>query len=134
MHAFDGFVDRVSRERNVDPMLVRALVTEFLRNLHENIYKDESYHYALLFLLYECGDEAAYHLGGILSQCAGEDRDAGMLVNETVARLGYTLSRYRTVLDKWDVEKKWDEQEKPSTRVQLSNPPRSVLPSSPLRS
>jgi len=112
-NAFDGFVDRVSSERNVDPRLTRAVITDFIRELHERIYKDGGYGHALPEILFQCGDEALYHFGGILIESAGDaGGDFGMMVNESIARLGYRLSRFRTVVDKWKMEKEWDEEDR----------------------
>jgi hypothetical protein len=88
------------------------VVTEFLRDVHEGIYKDGGYGHALPEILFECGGEALYHFGGILIECAGEGRDLGGMVNDSIARLGYRLSRFRTVVDKWKMEKDWDEEDR----------------------
>jgi hypothetical protein len=112
-NALDGFVDRVSRERNVDALLVRAVVTEFLRELHERVYKDGGYGRVLTEIRFECGDEALYHFGGILSESVGDaGGDFGMLLNESFARLGCRVSQFRTVVDKWKMEKEWDEEDR----------------------
>ena len=95
--ALDGFVERVARERNVDPMLVRAVVTDFVRELHERIYKDGGYGHALREIWLQVGEEAVYHFGGVLIESAGDDAgDFGGMVNESIARMGFRLSRYRT--------------------------------------
>ena len=109
-YAFDRFVERVSRERNVDGALVGAIVTDFLREVHERIYKDGGYGHVLPEILIQCGDEALYHFGGILIESAGDEGgDFSGMVNESIARMGYRLARYRTVVDKWKLEKEWDE-------------------------
>ena len=111
--ALDRFVERVARERNVDPMLVRAVVTDFLRELHERIYKDGGYGHALREIWLQVGEEAVYHFGGVLIESAGDDAgDFGGMVNESIARMGFRLSRYRTTVDKWKFEKDWDEEDR----------------------
>jgi len=109
----DGFVDRAARERNVDPLLIRAVITDFLRELHERIYKDGGYGLVLSDIRFQCGEEALYHFGGILLESAGDDAvDFSSMVNESLARCGYRLSRFLTVIDKWKMEKQWDEEDR----------------------
>lgn len=113
----DGFVDRAARERNIDPLLIRAVTTDFLRELHERIYKDRGYGLALPEIMFQCGEEALYHFGGILIESAGDDAgDFSGMVNESIARLGYRLSRFRTVVDQWKMEKQWDEEDQLADR------------------
>jgi len=125
--ALNGFVDRVSRERNLDPMLIRAVVTDFMRELHERIYKDGGYGHALPEILFQCGDEALYHFGGILIESAGEGcTDFGGMVNESIARLGDRLSRFRTIVDRWKMEKDWEEEDRlADLRAEQSDGPRA---------
>lgn len=111
--ALDGFVERVARERNVDPMLVRAVLTDFLRELHERIYKDGGYSNALREIRLQVGEEAVYHFGGVLIESVGDSsRDFCGMVGESIARMGYRLERYRTIVDRWTLEKKWDEEDR----------------------
>jgi hypothetical protein len=59
------------------------------------------------------GEEAVYHFGGVLIESAGDEAgDFGGMVNESIARMGYRLSRYRTTLDKWKLEKEWNEEDR----------------------
>jgi hypothetical protein len=110
--SFDDFVDRAARERNVDPLLVRAVIGDFLPEVHERIYKDGGYGKVLPEILFQCGEEAMYHFAGILIASAGDyDRDFVRLVDEHVARLGCRLKRFRTIIDKWKMEKEWDEED-----------------------
>jgi hypothetical protein len=111
------FVDRIARERNVDPLLIRAVITDLFRELHERIYKDGSYGHALPEILFQFGEEAVYHFGGILIESVGNDGgDFGAMVNESIARLGYRLSRFRTTMDKWEMEKQWDAEDRLADR------------------
>jgi hypothetical protein len=112
-NALNRFTERVSGERNVSPDLVRAVITDFLREVHECIYKEESYVHALPNILFQVGEEALYHFGGILIQSTGQDcGDFGGMANESIARLaGYRLKRFRTLVDKWAMEKSWDDEE-----------------------
>ena len=107
--ALNGFIERVSRERNTDPMLVSGVITDFLRELHERIYKDGGYGHALPEILFQCRDEAVYHFCGILIESAGENEaDFVGMVNESVARLDFRLKRFRAIVDKWKMEKEWE--------------------------
>jgi hypothetical protein len=109
----DGFVDRAARERNVDPLLIRAVITDFLRELHERIYKDGGYGNVLPGMLFQCGEEACYHFAGVLIASAGENAgDFAGMVSESMARLGYRPGRFLTVIDKWRMEKQWDEEDR----------------------
>jgi hypothetical protein len=113
----DGFVNRAARERNVDPLLIRAVITDFLRELHERIYKDGGYGDALPEVLFQCGEEACYHFGGILIASAGGDAgDFGGMVSESLARLGYRPGHFLTIIDKWKMEKEWDEENRLADR------------------
>jgi hypothetical protein len=111
--ALDRFTERTSAGHNVSPELVRTVITEFLRELHECIFKEESYVHALPKILFQIGDEALYHFGGVLIESTGDDcGDFGGMANESIARLaGYRLKRFRTLVEKWEMEKVWDDEE-----------------------
>ncbi|MCZ2153559.1 MAG: hypothetical protein LC114_06605 [Bryobacterales bacterium] len=95
-----GIADRIAKERNVQPELVRAIATDVLRALDEVSFK-QGLTPAIVECYWEVGNEAAYHLGGLLAESA--ELEPGE-VSENFARLDPSLSRFRTVRDRWTQE------------------------------
>jgi hypothetical protein len=94
------FVERVSKERNCSPELVRTIVTDCLAALHESAVK-QGIGEALVGAWFELGDLAAYHFGGVLAE-AGKHESGELL--ETYKRLDPSMERFRTIVDQWEHE------------------------------
>jgi hypothetical protein len=96
------FTERISKERNCTPELVRAIVTDCLAALHESTVK-HGIGTALVGAFWELGDLSAWHFGGILASAA--ENDPGELI-EHYQRLDPTMKRFRQILDQWEYELK----------------------------
>jgi hypothetical protein len=101
MATVPGFLDRVANERNCSPELVRAIVTDCLAELHEASYKG-GLGRGLWGAYYELGPLAAWHYLGLLRQAA-EAGEPGEL-EEYYLRIDPSLKRFRTIIDRWDLE------------------------------
>jgi hypothetical protein len=94
------FTERIAKERNCSPELVRAIVTDCLDALHESTVK-RGIGTALVGAWFELGPLAAYHFGGILADAA--KCDTGELI-EHYQRLDSSMERFRTIIDRWEYE------------------------------
>jgi hypothetical protein len=94
------FTERIAKERNCSPELVRAIVTDCLSALHESTVK-QGIGAALVGAWWELGSLAAYHFGGLLAE-AGK-YDPGELL-ETYQRLDPSMERFRPIIDRWEYE------------------------------
>ena len=94
------FTERIAKERNCSPELVRAIVTDCLESLHESDVK-QGIGAALVGAWFELGSRAAYHFGGLLADAAGND--PGELI-EHYQRLDSSMERFRKIVDMWEYE------------------------------
>lgn len=94
------FTERISKERNCAPELVRAIITDCLAALHESTVK-HGIGTALIGAYWELGPLPAWHLGGILARAA--QHDPGELI-EHYQRLDHTMKRFASILDQWECE------------------------------
>jgi hypothetical protein len=94
------FIERIAKDRNCTPELVRAIVTDCLQSLHESSVKT-GIGDALVGACFELGPPAAYHLGGLLVQ-AGKCETGELL--ETYQRLDPSLERFQSIVDRWEYE------------------------------
>jgi hypothetical protein len=94
------FTERIAKERNCSPELVRAIVTDCLEALHESDVK-QGIGAALIGAWFELGPQAAYHFGGLLADAA--QNDPGELI-EHYQRLDSSMERFRTIIDRWKYE------------------------------
>jgi hypothetical protein len=97
-------VERIAKERNCSPELVRAIVTESLAALHEGAVK-EGIGISLWVAYMAFGDLAAYHFGGLFAE-AGKYETGELL--ETYQRLDPSMERFRTIVDRWEYEAERD--------------------------
>jgi hypothetical protein len=96
------FTERIAKERNCTPELVRAIVGDCLAALHEST--GEAWHRDRIGRsLLGIGGLSAWHFGGILASAA--ERDPGELI-EHYQRLDPTMKRFRQILDQWECELK----------------------------
>ena len=96
------FTERISKERNCTPELVKAIVTDCLAALPESTVK-HGIGTALIGAYWELGPLPAWHFGGILARAA--ECDPGELI-EHYKRLDPTMGRFRSILDQWEYELK----------------------------
>ncbi len=96
------FTERVAKERNCTPELIRAIVSDCLSALHESTVK-HGIGTALVGVYWELGPLAAWHFGGILGRAA--EHDPGELI-EHYQRLDCTMERFRGIEEQWEYELK----------------------------
>jgi hypothetical protein len=94
------FTERIAKERNCSPELVRAIVTDCLSSLHESSVK-QGIGDALVGAWFELGPLAAYHFGGLFAE-AGKYEPGELL--ETYQRLDPSMERFRPIIDRWEYE------------------------------
>lgn len=94
------FTERIAKERNCTPELVRAIVTDCLEALHESSVKT-GIGDALVGAWFELGPLAAYHFGGLFAE-AGKCETGELL--ETYQRLDPSMERFRAIVDRWEYE------------------------------
>ena len=95
------FTERMVKERNCEPELVRAILTDFLAELHEVSFK-QGLGPAMVMVYWEASALAAWHFGGLICKAA-EHGEPGELA-ETYQRLDSTMERFRTIQDRWQYE------------------------------
>lgn len=84
----------------------RHFFAHFLKALDEERFDREGNCESAMFITYwSVGHEAAYHLGGLF---VGDD--AGIVATE-MEYLDYRLRRFRTLVDRWELELKWDRED-----------------------
>jgi hypothetical protein len=103
-----NFTERIAKERNCSPELVRAIVTDCLESLHESSVK-HGIGEALVSAWFELGPLSAYHFGGLFAQ-AGK-YEAGELL-ETYQRLDPSMERFRAIVERWEYEAERERAEK----------------------
>jgi hypothetical protein len=94
------FTERIAKERNCEPDLVRAIVTDCLSALHESTAK-YGIGTALVGPYWELGPLPAWHFGGILARAA--ECEPGELI-EHYQRLDPMMERFRSISEQWDYE------------------------------
>ena len=94
------FTERIVKERNCSPELVRAIVTDCLSSLHESAVK-QGIGAAQVVAWFELGALAAYHFGGILLE-AGKHEPGELM--EQYQRLAPSMERSRGNIDIWENE------------------------------
>jgi hypothetical protein len=95
------FTERMVKERNCEPELVRAILTDFLAELHEVSFK-QGLGPAMVMVYWEASALAAWHFGGLICKAAVQG-EPGELA-ETYQRLDCTMERFRTIQDRWQYE------------------------------
>lgn len=94
------FIERIAKERNCSPELVRAIVTDSLTSLSEIAFK-EGMGAALVAAYWELRPEAAYHFCCLLEQAT---HDGPGYWSEHYKRLDPSMARFRTIMDRWEFE------------------------------
>ncbi len=103
---FDS-VTKVCSERGMALDDGMALFSHFLKALDEERFDAEGNCESPMFITYwTVGHEAAYHLGGLF---VGDDGD---LVSTEMQYLDYRLKRFRTMVERWEMERAWDKEDR----------------------
>ena len=63
-----NFVGEIVEKYNISPQMVSSIGIDILKFLHEIAYK-EHMGLAMMYTQFNIGEEACYHLGGIVSKC-----------------------------------------------------------------
>lgn len=78
----------------------------FLKALDEERFDSDGNRESAVFITYwSVGHEAAYHLGGLFT---GDHADA---VTTEIQYLDYRLRRFRTYVERWELELQWDKED-----------------------
>jgi hypothetical protein len=100
-------VELICRERGIPYDVGRAAFADFIKALHEIDFKAQDTEkgdlgeVCLIDQVYwVIGDEAAYHLGGILANHGNEE------VTTMLEYLDWRLKRFRTTVERWEMELK----------------------------
>jgi hypothetical protein len=100
-------LQKIAVERNVERGHLKAILRDFLIALHENqvkAWRDEDW--LLEQVYYELGDEAVYHLAGLLVENINQS-SAGDFLAEVTA-LDPRINRYKTTVDRWRIESEYE--------------------------
>ncbi|MEI7636694.1 MAG: hypothetical protein WCJ37_05270 [Syntrophus sp. (in: bacteria)] len=93
--------------RGIDYDDGQELFGEFLSALREERFDEKRNEVSLIRLLYMCvRPEAAYHFGGLFTGDNGAD------MSVFVAMLDVRLKRFFTFVERWELERKWDEEDR----------------------
>lgn len=94
------------RQRGLEPDDTKALFRCFFKALDEERYDRDGNCESPTFMVYwSVGQEAAYHFGGLF---VGDD---GLEVSTEMQYLDYRLKRFRTVVERWEMELAWDKED-----------------------
>ena len=84
----------------------RSLFSHFLKALDEERFDEKgNYESSRVITYFAVGPEAAYHLGGLF---VGDDAE---LVSTEMEYLDYRLKRFRTIIERWEMELAWDKED-----------------------
>ena len=95
-----SFVDRIARERNCTPELVRAITGDCLAALHKSAIKG-GMGTALEGAFWELGELSAWHFGGMIVSAA--EHDPGELA-EHYRYLAPDMKRFYHIIELWKEE------------------------------
>jgi len=101
----ETIIQKISIERSLNDVVIRAAFRDFLQALHETQVK--SWHQkdggSLVKQIYlSLGDEAAYHLGGILAENGNED------VTTELEIMDSRLKRFSKIVELWKIERDYE--------------------------
>lgn len=106
MKSNNGFVNDISNKLNLDPHTIRSVGTEIFKNLHKVSFtkKADSTNVALE-VLYNLGEEAFYHFGGIIYFYLREhNKDDADLWLEFLKRMNLEKD-YSLILREWELDR-----------------------------
>lgn len=101
----ESAIKKISVERGLNDAVMRAAFRDFLQALHETQCKSwhQSNGGSLVKQTYlALGDEAAYHLGGILTMNGDED------VATELEYMDSRLKRFRSITERWEIERDYE--------------------------
>ena len=98
----DTMLDDFCRESGMSREQLVQVATVVLKRLHKvSVCDEESTTAAIMDCMWSFGDEACYHLGGILEEARQHTGPEGDPWTETYLRFAPDLKRFRPVLDGW---------------------------------
>ena len=92
--------ERIAKERNCSPELVRAITTDFIAAMHEASFKG-GIGTALFDGYWELGPIGAWHFMGLLADAA--ESEPGEII-EHYERLDSSLKRFAQITEQWQSE------------------------------
>jgi hypothetical protein len=98
-------VIKICNERGMDLNDGRSLFSHLLKVFDEERFEEGKCSSILLMAYYSVGSEAAYHIGGLY---AGDD---AQMISDEIEYLDRRLKRFRTYIDRWDMELAWDRED-----------------------
>ena len=107
MKSNDGFVTNISNKLELDPSTVRSVGTEIFKSLHKFSFSEKADTTKMaLEVLYNLGDEAFYHFGGIIYFYLREhSEDDANIWLEVLKRINLDKD-YSPLLKEWELELK----------------------------
>lgn len=98
------FCERIAKERNCSQQLVRAIVSEFMLELHKAAVQ-QGIGMAMLAAYWNIDARGAWHFGCLLADAA-DGNEPGELM-EHYQRLDSSMRRFASILDEWKVEQEF---------------------------
>lgn len=83
----------------------RALFAHFIKALDEERFDEDAIESPTFMAYWSLGDEAAYHLAGLY---LGDDLGIAYV---SLAYLDHRLARFRTTVERWEMELAWDKED-----------------------
>jgi hypothetical protein len=108
MTRLERLIQQISINRGIDETVMKGAFAEFLKALDETQFKawnqlDGS---VLAQTYLALGDEAAYHLGGLLTH-QGDGHEPGDVITE-LQYIDSRLKRFHTTVERWQTELDWE--------------------------
>jgi hypothetical protein len=98
------FCERIAKERNCSPELVRAIVGDYMLELHKAAFQ-QGIGMALWAAYSNIDARGAWHFGCLLADAA-DGNEPGELM-EHYQRLDSSMRRFVSILDEWKVEQEF---------------------------
>ena len=92
------------RQRGIALDRGRALSAHFIKALDEERFDEDAIQSPMFITYWTVGDEAAYHLGCLF---VGDDGDE---ISTEMHYLDRRLVRFRTIVERWEMEVAWDKE------------------------
>ncbi len=98
-------LNQICAERGINAEQGRSFLKSIVVALDKERFESSGQYSVLSMMYWNASDEATYHLGGLF---VGDDLS---IVSDELSYMDYRLSRFRTLVDQWNMEMKWDREE-----------------------
>ena len=95
-------LNQICAERGINAVQGRSFLESIVVALGKERFESSGQCSVLNMMYWNASDEATYHLGGLF---VGDDLS---IVSDELSYMDYRLSRFRTMVDQWNMEMKWD--------------------------